>query len=662
LHDQKITDVRDISFSVTGPNPSVTAGRIFYDVTRESLAYYPKTGVNVEILVGRQLYTRVINNSGATIAKGAAVKIQSSSGGIPQITMANAGATGNQQVVGLVADSILNGEEGFVINNGKLSDLNLSSFSVGDILYLSDGVTGGFVASTDSLAYSSRSNQIGYVLDNGPTAGIIYVSVNNEDINLSLTDLQRNILEGNVISTGTYAFTGLTKISSTTFSVAPMEGWIVNNTGVYATGPTVTNIIYPGATGLSPLNLASADSTYVSVGATGNLILQNTFPTPQQRRERIFLGKVVHPDHTSILNVNNTVDFDVSPVSMIRDIWTPIKLINQGIVVTPNGANLQINTSTGSLWGNGINWVSNQLNPNSVSIAGQSPASFAYRTQTGGTGGSVTNVDPNNYDVGGVITPVSGSQYTNQRIYIFPTGLIRIQYGQEAYTTLAKAITGISAESFIEYVNNRDNGQLIGILSVKAGTTDLSDTNDAQFSAVSKFGELLGGSAGGVSTTDLQQAYDNSTTPEIVTDSTRGAVTFKRGSAADTDNVIEVQDGSGNTNFAVTGQGIVYNNADSQTGLTTGTSTVTSFAVAGGVCAYVEYYIKNSSNSAIRAGVLIATWDGTNITFTDYSTPDLNNPTTGIKLDATISGANVLIRAIITSGTWDVKVGVRIIF
>ena len=37
---------------------------------------------------------------------------------------------------------------------------------------------------------------------------------------------------------------------------------------------------------------------------------------------------------------------------------------------------------------------------------------------------------------------------------------------------------------------------------------------------------------------DLQSAYNNSNNPEILTDSTLGAITIKRGSAADTDNII----------------------------------------------------------------------------------------------------------------------------
>jgi hypothetical protein len=179
--------------------------------------------------------------------------------------------------------------------------------------------------------------------------------------------------------------------------------------------------------------------------------------------------KHVHPDKTIIQNVNNTVDFDVSPISQLRDLWTPIKLINQGVVINTNGVTMSFQMNGGTLWGNGINWVNDEKNPDSIAIAGQIPVTFQYRTQTG-TQSAFTNrttIDPNNYDIGGVATPISGTKYTNQRVYLYPTQVVRVQYGQQFYTTLAKAVTGILAEAFIEYVNNRDNGILIGIYLLK---------------------------------------------------------------------------------------------------------------------------------------------------------------------------------------------------
>lgn len=53
----------------------------------------------------------------------------------------------------------------------------------------------------------------------------------------------------------------------------------------------------------------------------------------------------------------------------------------------------------------------------------------------------------------------------------------------------------------------------------------------------------------------LQNAYDASTTPEIVTDATNLALTIRRGSGADTDNVFETQTGAGVTRLTIDGGG-----------------------------------------------------------------------------------------------------------
>jgi hypothetical protein len=63
--------------------------------------------------------------------------------------------------------------------------------------------------------------------------------------------------------------------------------------------------------------------------------------------------------------------------------------------------------------------------------------------------------------------------------------------------------------------------------------------------------------AAGSSVTTLQQAYNNSTSPEILTDSTLGAITVRRGSAADTDNVLEIQNGAGSNTATITGAGLI---------------------------------------------------------------------------------------------------------
>ena len=595
-----------IDFGTTSV-PATQSGRLYFDNAEASLSYYPDSNQDVVVRIGQQLYLRVNNVSGSDISKGSVVRIVSASGGLPNVTLANANHTSspNNRVVGLAADVIPNGGVGLVLVNGLLTGLNLSSYSVGDLLYLSDVTSGGYKLASN-LGITAITNEIGYVIDNSSTNGRIYVNVNNEDRNLTLTDIERNILEGNVISTGLYEYSpGLTRISGTTFSISAAKGWIAKNTYTYSVLPDVVNIQFAGATGLSTPYLNSDSSTYVLLSSTASVILQPTFPTPQQRRESIYLGKIVHSDKTSILNVNNTPDFDVSPMSAIRDLWTPIKMINQGVTINNNGSNLGFRVSGGYLWGNGVGWVTNQLDPDRVAIAGQIPATFQYRTQLGGTYSNTNVLDCDYWDNAGVRTNISGGggQSTNQRVYLFPTGLIRVQYGQKVYGNLTDAATGLSSETFVEYTNNADNAILIGIISVRSDASNLSNTSQALFHPVSKFGELLGGAPGGVSTTSLQGAYDNSSSnPEILTNSTLGGVNIRRGSALDTDNVLAIQNGTGTDVVTIAGDGHLTTQTLTISALTATSSSLNYVVVDGSGNTYYQTVFAGTSGTSGTTG------------------------------------------------------------
>lgn len=564
-----ISQTSYIDFNTGSTNPSQSGGRVFFDNISKALSYYDIVNSLVPIAMGQQLYTRVWNATGAQIDKGKVIAITGTTNGLPSAILAvNTHEITSARPIGLAAENILNNSEGLVLNNGILSGITLNTFANGDTLYLSDTVPGGYISTTSSLAFTARTNEIGYVLQTGTTTGKIYVNINNEDSNLSLTDKERNILEGNVISSGVYEYTGMTQGTGATINVAYARGWIVRNTYGYSTLPDVTNVYYTGGTNIPLTYLNSADATYILINSGSTLYQQTTFPTPQQRRENILLGKVVHPNRSTITSINQTVDFDVSPMSAIRDLWTPLKLINQGVVVSANGVNMSINSSAGTLWGNGIGWTTNQQNPDSISMSGQSPVTFQYRTQlgvlTGGTvaTGNTTTINPAYYDLNGVVTAVGGgsNSSTNQRIYMFPTGLIRIQLGQQVYGSLSAAVAGAQTEQFVEYGNNRDNGILIGILSINkdasVGNGGLVNTSYAVFNFVSKFGEVLGGT-GGISTTTLQQAYDNSSTPEIVINATLDGLSIKNGTGNPdgTTNLLEGINAAGTTTSFIRADG-----------------------------------------------------------------------------------------------------------
>ncbi len=68
------------------------------------------------------------------------------------------------------------------------------------------------------------------------------------------------------------------------------------------------------------------------------------------------------------------------------------------------------------------------------------------------------------------------------------------------------------------------------------------------------------------SSATLQSAYNSSTSPEIITNNTLGAVTLRRGSSADTNNVIEIQNGGGTTTAKIDGNGLISGTSFVKTG------------------------------------------------------------------------------------------------
>jgi hypothetical protein len=549
----QITDVNYINFDTTPNVPSPTGGTLYFDSTENALSYKPITPSNdVTVNLGQESLVRIYNDLGFQINNGQALHITGATAGSPTVSLAvgTGGDSKQFQISGIATHDIPDSSYGFMTVFGVVRDLNLTGFTVGEQIYLSQTIPGGF-SSYSGLSFTGRTCEVGHILDNS-ASGKLQVAILNEIEGTIITTQENNILAANNSSTGIFEFSGLSisTPSGTTFNVGAVDGWIIDNVTEPA-NPTIQLIIYPGSTGNTALHVSSATETYILLTSGLTITQQTTFPTPQQRRQNLYLGKFGHANRQFLINAFNEPDSSLSPVSQLRDMFTPIRLINGGVYPSANGNNLTFNTSGGILYGLGLGYITNKLNPNSLSVLGTSPCTFQYRTQTGGTASNTTLITPGVYDNNGVLTAVGGgsNSSTNQRIYLVQNGQFRIQYGQQVYGNLAAAIEASQNESFTTFSNFRDNAILIGILSVNKNATNLSDTTQARFLLTSKFGETVG-AAGGISTTNLQQAYNNSVTPEIVTNSAEGALSIQNGTGA-ADNITNLFEGR-NTATSIT--------------------------------------------------------------------------------------------------------------
>jgi len=351
----------------------------------------------------------------------------------------------------------------------------------------------------------------------------------------------------------------------TMINISAGYGIVVDNSN--PASPILYEINLPtGLSNIAITNIATANATYIAIDKDSNVVQKTTGFTPEERRSLIVLGAAIHSNRTIVNVVNNLPDVSISATSQVNDLISGLGNFNiSGNIFSANGANLQINKSVGRIFKKGANFTTSADSPHILELpALVAPSTIRYRLQNGTEYANTNSIDPNNYDLNGVLTAVTANNpYTIQHITIFPSNLVRIQYGQHLYKSEAKAIQAMSNESFVTEANIAENGLFRGFLIVARGETNLQN---AKFFEAGRFGVTDISLSGGSATTTLQQAYDNSLRPQITTTSTGGAVQVMRGTAADTDNIFEGLNGAGAVKHAVKGNGNIVMPRESGTG------------------------------------------------------------------------------------------------
>lgn len=173
--------VEYIDFDTTPTSDPHTLGRVQWNNTKKTIDV-GVVGTEVAMQVGQDLIIYAKNNTGSTLGIGKVVSLAGVSSGNPSIVLADANGTAiEKNVVGIVGGkSILNGESGFVVINGLISNIDTSAFNEGDMLYLST-VKGVITNVIPSLP--TPTIQVGYCIkkDIAPN-GQIYVKLSKVEI------------------------------------------------------------------------------------------------------------------------------------------------------------------------------------------------------------------------------------------------------------------------------------------------------------------------------------------------------------------------------------------------------------------------------------------------------------------------------------------------
>ncbi len=291
-----------------------------------------------------------------------------------------------------------------------------------------------------------------------------------------LTDSQTSQINerasSNVISGGEAAL-----VNSTTVSVTAGTGVIIYYESGVDDQPLITVVEWGDFTvTVAPINVGD---TYVllSIDENGSVLLARN-PGPNPRRKRVDLATVffVGTDAVSI------DDASAQTARISEAVWDQY-LINGGAykildATLRNGtAPLSLSLDEGRYFAIGRTWRTQPTSPNLSGNEFIDPLPMTRMTQVGDpTVAPVTDVDPNNYDVGGVVTPVPAGNWTIQYIFTKPGAVeFFIQYGQALYASLEEAANEIREDygAYTPYFDLEGYAN-VGALIVQQGTVDLS--------------------------------------------------------------------------------------------------------------------------------------------------------------------------------------------
>jgi hypothetical protein len=364
--------------------------------------------------------------------------------------------------------------------------ISTSDLNVTDDLTVADDVTvGGDLSVGGALTFANL-----HVTGNADVDGTLtanYQGISGDVARLLSTALSTGLTSGGTITVNA---------NPALIDIAAATGWVVDydSTGTLGpANPAITYVSFAGQAAIAPL---AGLTTYWLLSSAATVVTQATPPTREQTRTHIFLGASVSIGGV-VIAVRNLPMVQSQPGAQLVDLMASLGAFNVTDTanrITPNGANLNIDTNGGDLFirAYGINADVYQ-NPHVAPLAAQAPATFRYATATSLLAPFVNAIDAAHYDPGGagVVTPIGGGANTSTTHRVFIAGSpvvneqIIIQYGQTAYSSLANARAAIGSGTY--NVNPLFTGTLTGWIVATRTAADLSNPTQATFVRAAKF-------------------------------------------------------------------------------------------------------------------------------------------------------------------------------
>jgi hypothetical protein len=238
-------------FSPLSTPPAHTEAQFYYDDNeKEFVAHNDIAAFSLNI--GGEVAHHVINQTGSTLPDGTVVRIIGSIGGVPLVQKAQANTLANAITDGLLTTEIPNGGTGMMTTHGYINGIDLSSYSVGDTLYLSQDNAGEFTNAVQKITVP-----VGKVISNVVDGRIL----------TSRKGIQENLAFGQSISDGS-------RIQ--TFTTTPQKLEAFTTVANTERGVTITQVDGGGGNYTAAMSPATAGSTGIY---TASVSVSLTAPT-----------------------------------------------------------------------------------------------------------------------------------------------------------------------------------------------------------------------------------------------------------------------------------------------------------------------------------------------------------------------------------------------
>lgn len=319
-NELRITDLESPDSTIFTPQttpPAYTEGQVYYDNNYKTfIAEGPFS--TAPIKVGHDMHVHVINNSGALIEKGMAVRHNGvDANGVVQIEKAIATTFVNARVFGVAQHDIANTAEGAIITFGEIVGVDTSGVTAGVPLYLSDTTAGTWTTTAPSII-----SQVGGATTSA-VSGKLFVSIINNTTFPSIYGGLKNLTTPAVaLTTTSQDITGYVTTNSSVVTVNATTGVItLPYAGAYRSN-FVADISFTSATTTRSVTFEIYDvtGTAIAYSYTKNIPRDATqdglsFSFPQTAVVNNEVKMMVKASESLTITFNSII-FDIESVSI----------------------------------------------------------------------------------------------------------------------------------------------------------------------------------------------------------------------------------------------------------------------------------------------------------------------------------------------------------